>query len=97
MLSSNIQVTEASYYLADIYIRDEKFEEAMLYYTTCIKEDFSKDICYYNRGFCHINLDSINSAKSDFEAVLRITSDNDLRLQAEDVLKQLHDLELHKS
>lgn len=87
---SNISYAESNYFLADIRLNRNEYELAILSYNACIAQNYSKDICHFNRGISFLSLGDYANAKSDFEIVIQITKDPTLKAEAENMLSQLN-------
>lgn len=86
--NANISYAESCYFLADICLNKKDYTTAISYYTSCIKENYSVDISYYNRGICYLNLSDYDKAKTDFENAAAITTDDTMQAEIQNILSQ---------
>ena len=80
---------DIDYYLGVCALAKEDFEKAEEYFTASIEKDEDLTACYYNRAICRIRLERLGEAKEDLNKVVERDDDEELKTQAEELIKAL--------
>ena len=93
-LLSGLKAQSFDYYyqMADSLMTTNKFDSAISYYDSSLKENTSCLNCYFNRGLCYFYLEKFKLALNDFETyITKERNDADAYLFRADCKKELND------
>ena len=93
-LLSGLKAQSFDYYyqMADSLMTTNKFDSAIIYYDSSLKENTSCLNCYFNRGLCYFYLEKFKLALNDFETyITKERNDADAYLFRADCKKELND------
>ena len=83
---ANFMPGESHYHLATIYLNRKQFSKAITHYTASADLNYQIDYSIYNRGVAYLNLNKTEQAKMDFQQVIKITKDADIKRTANDAV-----------
>ena len=69
--TSKAQTFDYYYNIADSLMISEKFDSAIHYYDSALKQDPSNLNSQFNRGLCYLYLEKYKSAITDFESYIK--------------------------
>ena len=88
-INAGIMLGECHYHLASIYLDKKQFKKAITHYTSSADLNYLKDYSLFNRGVAYLNLNKVDEAKKDFQQVVNITQDTNLKKSAKDAIDKL--------
>lgn len=88
-INAGIMLGECHYHLASIYLDKKQFKKAITHYTSSADLNYLKDYSLFNRGVAYLNLNKVDEAKKDFQKVVNITQDTNLKKSAKDAIDKL--------